>query len=71
MTSKVEREAIGRADNGHEYEGCKAYRDGVGPYPHHCPECDIRLYLIGREREHNHYRIREHDGRLIRSDWLL
>jgi hypothetical protein len=71
MTSSVERVAIGHADNGHEYDGCKLYLNGAGPRARHCPECDLRLYLIGRERASNHYRVRDHDGRLIRSDWLL
>lgn len=70
LTSPTERAAIGRADNGHEYQGCRLYLNGVGPVARHCAECDVRLYLMARASRRSEYRIREHDGRII-SDWRI
>jgi hypothetical protein len=73
-SSPVERQALSRVDRYAIDDGCKLYRNGVGPYADHaatCAECSLRLYLIARSRERNEYRLRDREGRVLTASWLL
>ncbi len=65
--SVVERDAFRPRDDD---DCCPLYDNGRGPFKGHCRDCDERLYRIIRARDHNGYRVRDGDGRIITAGWV-